>query len=180
MPLYGAHTRPENFSRTLPLSYWVSAPIRLAPSAEATHPGRTRTGNHGYCTAFPEPFPGADPGSTSLPRTCGRRSERHGWGCWTRTNMTTAKKSRPAIERIPMEPPPGASPGSPSLQGTAGRWTQRLVLLPLDVLAVVDPVHEQSHACPAPDPAIELPAHSAFFPPFCLTGMQSRASLADL
>lgn len=37
------------------------------------------------------------------------------------------------------------------------------MLLALDVLAVVDPVHEQPHACPAPDPAIELPAHRSSF-----------------
>ena len=149
--LYGVHARPGNFLRILPLNYPHAAgheepdsnrqPRVLYCVPRATTVIRTRGLRRTRTTLFHLSYSGMNLTAPTVidpvPRSWyphNVNAVRSRWGCWTRTNMTTAKQSRPAIERIPMEPPPGASPGLPSLQGTAGRWTQRLVFLLVPVL----------------------------------------------
>lgn len=52
---------------------------------------------------------------------------------------------------------------------------QLLMLLPFHVLTVVDPVHEQPQACPAPDPPVEFPAH--LLPLRTQSGIRTRTTI---
>jgi hypothetical protein len=78
-----------------------------------------------------EPSPGADPGSASLPRTRGRRSE--GLELGKRDSDAHLKVSRTRglpLPHSPSEPSPGATPGWNGVQGHPGRWTQGHVRSP--------------------------------------------------
>ena len=72
-----------------------------------------------------EPFPGADPGGASLPRTRGRRSEGRELGKRDSDAHCIASKA----SGLPVTPfPTGALPqgrtGPPRLQGTDGRRSE--------------------------------------------------------
>ena len=80
-----------------------------------------------------EPFPGADPGGTPIPRASGRRSEGHRSGSWTRTSVRLLQRqagmpsTHPGTNWSPRQVPPLASrpyKGRP-LAGAGGKYARR-------------------------------------------------------